>query len=307
MQADGNLLATSSDLISSGISRATASQPQSPLLRLPRELRAMIYRHFTLSPLSGDFPYWQGAYFTCRQMHWEIRNEVPPQKAFDEVVDLVAKCSHRNSTAFGHAAGLMVLATLTVAPGFLSSPFDLLQEVVLTMDKGSLACHLTPPPLGCTMLSRLYSCYLKRLQIVLTGTVSNHYALPYGDMKSTDRKLIAPFAARGEINCVTITYTLQALAAAQNGRVNTTTIENTFADLCIPYQLTIVQDRAGRQTERSYTSATRFKVVTPAGSSSCLSKGVAATANHPTPLALPGTLSGLFITGGSGRDFASHL
>ena len=239
-------------------------QPQSRLLSLPSELRNHIYSYFTLSPLSTDFPDWQGVYFASRQLHWEIRGMLSPEKALDEIKGLIPMCSHSLPTGpvgllfpFASAGATTTAFILTTTPAF--SSFRLLQNVSIQIGVATFARCLDSSPAGCSMITQLYGCYLKRLHIVLVGNPVGSGLLPYGDMKSMDNQLLGRYVAEGIVNCAAITFTLKALTDPRLDQKKSTTLENKFLDSGVPYQLTILQEKNGRQSERSYSSATRFK------------------------------------------------
>lgn len=236
--------------------REIASQSQSPLFALPGELRLMVYRYLSLSPLSAEFPDSRGAYFACRRLQSELRAELRPEKVINEIKGMVSDCANRCSP--GDLAFVLPLTRREYIPSF-----SLLQVVMIYVSADYLTLHLMQEPGECHVLSRLYGYYLKNLHIVVSKRRSiNWEFFPWDDMKSMDHKLMAPFVALGRVNCSKITFTLEHMIEGDTDEGKTTTIENIFPGTDVSYQLTIVEDGNGHQLQRSYASSTRFKTLT---------------------------------------------
>jgi hypothetical protein len=102
---------------------------------------------------------------------------------------------------------------------------------------------------------------LKQLRIILTGAITEDCnILVYGNLKSLDRSIFEDFAERGQVNCKAVTFTLESLVDADGGRTDDWTLENHLGN-GVPYNLKIVHDKEGRQSERTYSSDTRFKAI----------------------------------------------
>ena len=253
---ESGLLGTVSNLESTSSTREVASQSQSRFFALPSELRLMVYRYLSLSPVSADFPDSRGAYFACWRLHSEMHAELHPEKAFDEFKGMMSDCSVRCSPN-----DLDYIYPVTRGNHLPS--FSLLQMVRIHITADYLAFHLMPELGECNVLSRLYSYYLKHLHIIVSRDHSILWDFfPWDDMKSMDHKLMAPSVAQGMVNCSRITFTLEDMMGGKADGKKTTTIENIFPGSDISYQLTIVEDNDGRQSERSYASSTRFKAST---------------------------------------------
>jgi hypothetical protein len=65
-------------------------------------------------------------------------------------------------------------------------------------------------------------------------------------------------AEMGQVNCKAITFTVEALAEVEGGRVKATCLQNKLKN-GVPYTMNIVQDKEDRQSERTYLSVTRWR------------------------------------------------
>src|SRR5690349_17787985 len=61
-------------------------EPKSQILALPVELRLMICSYMTLSPTDFESVAWKGAYFTCRQLHEDMRKQLKPEQDLENHV-----------------------------------------------------------------------------------------------------------------------------------------------------------------------------------------------------------------------------
>ncbi|KAF2448747.1 hypothetical protein P171DRAFT_470425 [Karstenula rhodostoma CBS 690.94] len=220
-------------------------QSSSRLLSLPAELRVRIYRCIDLSPLSAGFLSWTGVYFASRQLHCEIRDQVQSDAELEKIKTLILKRTCPDS---------LVIENVAAASGASWLNLGFLQNVIIHMRLDKIDQHLRYN--RCNLLSQPYSLFLRHLKIVFTGHPADCHTFPWGDMKSTAETLVAPYVARRQINCTSVTFTLQAL---EDGTRTVSTLANKFEKLGVAYRLTIVQNKRGRQVERSYYSATRFK------------------------------------------------
>ena len=218
-------------------------QPQraSRLLSLPTELRLIICGYMTLSPASADSLAWKGAYFACRQLHDDMRNELKPEEDLSKFIatnqTLWTNTDHQWSITIG-----------------LPHPqLDLIRDVKIHAPitwclRGT--CSLDT-------VSSLYTLYLNHLHIILVGRDQRRF--PSDGLKSWHPPLFMNRVRNGKVHCKKITFTIDGLANVKDGREKSTQIANMVPDTKILYLLEIVQDKAGRQTERVYSSDVRFK------------------------------------------------
>jgi hypothetical protein len=102
-----------------------------------------------------------------------------------------------------------------------------------------------------------YKLHLRHLTIIWTHNPEQNDQIK--DLKSFTHPLDS--AKLGSVNCRALTFRVEALAEAEGGRTKVTTLENTLDRRAsgLPYTLEIVQDAADRQSERTFTSASRWK------------------------------------------------
>ncbi|KAF2677644.1 hypothetical protein K458DRAFT_423714 [Lentithecium fluviatile CBS 122367] len=226
--------------ITDEIAKTVAHQPASQLLQLPMEIRLIIYKDITISPMSLNGSNWLGVYLTCRQLNLELRDALKPENDVENITGIT--CNGR-----GHNPRIVI-----------SNPayerFGLIQEVTISMPiPGRFFC--------CgEALERLYKLWLRHLRVVLTGEDDGGSMMVYDDLKSFHPSIFIYFAEQGQVNCKAVTFTLESLADAEEGRSLSTSLENTLRN-GVPYTLKIVQDKDGQQSERTYSSASRFKEV----------------------------------------------
>jgi hypothetical protein len=214
-------------------------QPSSRLLSLPTELRLLVCSFMTLSPESADSLAFRGAYTSCRRLHQDMRDQLDPSQDLPRYI----AAQTWNDRIRSHV-------TLGGPTPFLGLIRDLTIRVPI------------PPSVRwqkpCSeVLPSLYSLYLDRLHVVLTGAAV--HALPYADMKSFHDSYFIDFVKRGVVNCRNVTFTIHTLSRAQGGREKRTTIENLAPESEIRYRLTIVEGKGGKQVERAFESDSRFR------------------------------------------------
>lgn len=233
-----------------------APQAESKLLSIPTEIRLLIFKNMTLSPASPDCLRWMGAYFTCRQIHQEMRDALKPEHDLSKHLSSI-----RDSWPPAHP--------VSADPGPLHQVFGLVQDVTVCMPIPRPNHH------GCfsAILESVYSLWLDRLYITMTGNARDRAVLPWGDLKSLPPRLFADFVAKGKVNCRSVTFTLQELADVEGGREIETSLETVLDGTNVSCILTIVQDKRERQSERTYFSAMRFKAPPSAGTSSMSAAG----------------------------------
>lgn len=200
----------------------------------------MIFQYMTLSPATSESLHWVGAYFTCRQLHLEMRNTLKPENDYHELVDFVWD------------------DTLSITPGPQYTRFGHIQEITVQISVRSLKetrCERS--------LVSLYRFWLKHLYVVLTDVPEDDHlsCLPWGDLKAFHPKYFTTPANAGQVNCKAVTFTIKVLAEAEQGRDCTTSLENYLEKSGAPYTLTIVQSASGQQSERTYFSETRFRLL----------------------------------------------
>ncbi|KAF2646683.1 hypothetical protein P280DRAFT_512841 [Massarina eburnea CBS 473.64] len=220
---------------------AIVSQPRNNLLTLPSELRLLIFDYMELSPMRPECLGWLGAYFTCRQLHVEMRKHLKPEDALPGVTSL---------TCQNHQTDPIVISP---APSF--DNFGVIQELTVRIPIPD--CYNNRRWCCSQFFHSIYLLYLHQLNIILTGPIPDE--LPYGDLKSLDPILFVKYAEQGQVNCKTIKFTLDCLANADSGRVHTIVLENELRGSRAPYTLAITQDNEDRQSERTFSSVTRFK------------------------------------------------
>jgi hypothetical protein len=119
----------------------------------------------------------------------------------------------------------------------------------------------THPPYYQSVLTHLdllrYKLHLRHLTIIWTHNPEQNDQIK--DLKSFTHPLDS--AKLGNVNCRSLTFCVEALAEAEGGRTKATTLKNTLDRMPngLPYLLEIVQDAEDRQSERTFTSASRWK------------------------------------------------
>jgi hypothetical protein len=211
-------------------------QPDSQLLSLPTELRLTICRFMTLSPEFADSLAWRGAYESCRRLHKDMRDELDPAS---DLIRYVADLQSPLRITIGQPRLFLgVIRDLTI---YLARPTGRDRRPYATLES----------------LARLY---LDHLHIIFTG---DRFDGPERDMKTFDPGHLVKWTEVGEVNCKKITLTIESLANAEGGRHKTTEFTNIIPGSQILYLMTIVQDSGGRQVERAFESATRFRPLPP--------------------------------------------
>ncbi|KAF1948265.1 hypothetical protein CC80DRAFT_556495 [Byssothecium circinans] len=215
------------------------AQPNSRLLSLPPELRLEIYEYMNLSPEAPDHLQWLGGYFTCRQLQSEIRDHLKPEESLEVYTNLTCPW-HQD-----------IPVVILPAPSF--EQFGLVQELTVRIPIPRISSTFC-----CSrVLITLYALYLNNLNVVFTGDIKHR--LPYGDLKSVKSEFFLDAVERGLVNCKAVTFTLDFLANIEDGRVKTVKLENELKKSRVVYSLVITQDKKDQQSERTYSSASRFK------------------------------------------------
>jgi hypothetical protein len=139
-------------------------QPSSRLLSLPTELRLLVCSFITLSPEHADSLAFRGAYTSCRRLHQDMRDQLDPSQDLPRYIAAQAWSDSIRShiTLGGPTPFLGLIRDLTI------------RVPVPPSVRWQKPCSVVLPS--------LYSLYLDRLHVVLTG--SSMHALPYADMKS---------------------------------------------------------------------------------------------------------------------------
>lgn len=185
-----------------------------------------------------------GFFFSCRQIKQEMQHEA--LKEFQSVHDNIALVAHRIPRAFllDNAEAVCRDLSLSVAlpePQFLGNR-ELNEILVL-----------------------LYALPLSRLHIRFGKAV---YTAPGFFRRRQDPEYLLKLATRdyfddcmhrGKVNCQTVIFTLESLAEKSGGRVRSTTLYNIAKPENIPYSLTIVETKENEQSERIFSSLSRFK------------------------------------------------
>ena len=222
--------------------RPVYPQPQSPLLGLPAELRLLICSNMTLSPSTTD---WNGAFFSCRQLHKDMLDQLDPNNSTYNFPCVRSGVVH---PVFGWIRSLSV--TVELKKGWRINGIDFKQ---------------------------LYALHVDELQLLLTGEPRERrrhpgIEIPYGDLTTFGPPMLAtpsgqlqPVGADVDIviNCKKITLTLEQLAMEDGARDKQTTYEVAFSGTNKVYLFTVIQNKEGQQVERSYTFDTRFEAPTP--------------------------------------------
>ncbi|KAF2648897.1 hypothetical protein K491DRAFT_698537 [Lophiostoma macrostomum CBS 122681] len=228
-------------------------QPDSRLLSLPAEIRLHIWEYMTLSPVTEDSLHWTGAFFTCRQMQLELKKESQPQhlathiacgkavnEKYPEVVKIDSKLFMIDATP--STIGLIRRVTLHVY----------IEHVRL----GSFAVKFHE------ILVYLYKFFLDSLTINFVGEsedFSRTY-LPYGGgIKGLRDSLFYDYVTRGQINCKSVTFSLDQLANVEGGRSKKVPLRISHGTQDISWTMVIMQDDEENQTERQYASPSRFR------------------------------------------------
>lgn len=217
------------------------SQPRSPLLGLPAELRLLICSHMTLLPSTTD---WNGAFFSCRQLHQDMLDQLNPNNITYNFLYVRSGAAH---PVFGWIRSL--ICTIELEKGWCTTRIDLKQ---------------------------LYALQLDELQLLLTGEPREcrypGIQTPYRDLTTLGPPMLATPSGQLQpvgadinvvINCKKITLTLEQLASADYARDKQTTYEVAIKGTNKMYLFTVIQNRDGQQVERSYTFDTRFETSTP--------------------------------------------
>jgi hypothetical protein len=244
-----------------------ARQPNSRLLNIPAEVRLLLYDYMTLSPSTAAHLDWLGAYFACRQLQDEMRKFLKPAKILLEISRL--DCPISLSSGYGGASrptqSPRIPRHITLATPSLSA-FGLLQNLTINMPSPEFP-HFTPElsylPHCCRqVLDKVYGMYFNKVTLIIPDAYLAE--APYGDLKNLCPSLFVDRIDRGrEINCKAVTFTVKALVDSEGGRDKSFELENVTPRTKIPYVLEIVQDKEGRQSERTYSSAMRFKKALP--------------------------------------------
>jgi len=220
---------------------AILPQPESRLLSLPTELRLLICGSMTLSPQYAESLSFRGAYASCRRLHQDMRDQLDPGQ------DLPRYIASKAGT-WDHQLHSKI--KLGQPRPFLGLIWDVtIQVPVPTRHHWQPSCH--------EVVSSLFSLYLDRLHIVMTG--SQFQALAYNDMKSFRDSYFMEYVTQGKVNCRAVTFTIDFLSNTDGGRKRSTTIENVEPKSGITYQLTMVESKTGKQVERTFASGSRFK------------------------------------------------
>ncbi|KAF1928287.1 uncharacterized protein M421DRAFT_157853 [Didymella exigua CBS 183.55] len=224
--------------------RSVRHQPQSPLLRLPAELRLEICSNMSLSPTTVD---WNGAFFSCLQLHNDMLTKLHSKQEAIKYMKVPSCLNFRGAhPVFGWIRNMYLIIELNL--GWRD--------------------HLHA-------FKKLYTLHLDDLQFLLIGEprLGERYpgiATPYGDLTTlgppglaTPSGQLEPAGTNVVINCKKITLTLDHLANVEGARDKQTCYEVAFQGTDIMYLFTVVQNKQGQQVERSYTLDTRFEMPTP--------------------------------------------
>jgi hypothetical protein len=224
--------------------RPICPQPQSPLLRLPTELRLQICSNMTLLPSTID---WNGAFFSCRQLHADMLNQLYSKE---------------------HAT-IHMKAFPFVGPRRSHPVFGWMRSLYLTIDLERGWRH------DLNDFKKLYALHLDDLQLLLQGEPKSDLrypgiSTPYGDLTTigppklaTPSGQLEPIGVDVVVNCKKITLTLDHLANGNGARDKQITYEVAFKGTDQMYLFTVIQNREGQQVERSYTFDMRFETPTP--------------------------------------------
>ncbi|KAF1993488.1 hypothetical protein P154DRAFT_527724 [Amniculicola lignicola CBS 123094] len=219
-----------------------AMETHSSLLSLPMELRLLMYDYMTLSPLSEGADDWTGLYYSCWQTVDEMQGYLKPLQGVKDFLDT-------EEERWNEWHGGWPLRAL---PRY---SFGVLVEVSLSLP-ANLVHDRNLELITFNRLSPLFKLYINHLVLKLPG-------IPHGDLKSIPRAWHAYYDRFQQLNCKTLTITLEHMVGAEGGRSKSTSLDNTFKckGCVIPYTLTIVQDKDDDHVEKVYHSATRFRPI----------------------------------------------
>lgn len=221
-----------------------AATEQSPLLRLPPELRLEICSYMTIAPAKIDWE-WKGAFFSCTQLHKDMLDRLPPTQEMVRFLDTEVELPQHIDQPY------------RILPGPPHPFFGWIR---------SLTIHIPLSEDWTEVMRQLYPLCLDELKVLLIddeGLRHHRISLPYGDLKSTVPPLLMtkkPFGEELVMNCKKITVTLHLLNKVEGARHKETSFEVTLPDTDINYLFTIVEDKDERQVERSYTFNDRFRL-----------------------------------------------
>ncbi|KAF9691165.1 hypothetical protein EKO04_010604 [Ascochyta lentis] len=223
--------------------RSILWQGRSPLLNLPGELRLQVCSHMALSPVTLD---WTGAFFSCRQLHHDMVQQLPPVTEMEECLQHIVATQPESSDVL----------PCELIPGLPHPLFSWVRHVAL---------KLYVPNGWKPMMPRLYALHLDNLQILLVSDkdarhTSRSIPLPYGDLKTLRPPYLWNHKAKITMNCKKITLILYELAKADGARAKETSYNLTLPGTEIVYLFTIVQNKEEKQIQRSYTFNSRFKL-----------------------------------------------
>lgn len=221
--------------------RPACPQPQSPLLGLPAELRLLICSNMTLLHSTTD---WNGAIFSCRQLHQDMLDELDPNDSKYNFPCVRSGVAHPD---FGWIRNL---------------------SIMMELDKGWRVSRI--------YFKQLYALHPDKLQLLLGGEpCSRPYPgvqTPYEDLTTVRLPLLATPSGQLQrigtdvdtvINCKKITLTLEPLASVAGARDKQTIYEVAFKGTNNMYLFAVIQNKEGKQVGRSYTFDTRFETPTP--------------------------------------------
>lgn len=224
-----------------------AATGQSRLLRLPTELRLEICSYMTIAPAKVDWE-WKGAFFSCTQLHNDMLNRLPPSQEMVQFLHTEVELPLPQHSEQPYR----------ILPGCPHPFFGWVR---------SLTIHIPLSEDWTEVMRQLYPLYLDELKVLLVekkGLRRHRIELPWGDLKSTAPPLLMttkPHVAKKLVmNCKKITITLYPLNSVKGARHKETSFEVTLPDTDINFLFTIVEDKKGRQVERSYTFKDRFRL-----------------------------------------------
>ncbi|KAF2269502.1 hypothetical protein CC78DRAFT_540042 [Lojkania enalia] len=236
-----------------GPSQRAAAPGASRLLSLPTEIRLQIYDYMTLSPKTIEGTMWTGAYFVCRQIQTEMKAHLKPERDVPLLLGSIQDgWIHSPSQPWGRAIDANRQPNITAICGPTNDHLGLLAHVAVTMPSSHLSCtclHQT--------LAALYKIYLEHVTIVITGYEPRLGT--YGDLKSMNPALFLEYMCAGKVNCKKVTFSIEHLVNEKGGRHKATPLDMCDGPQGIPYVMTIVQNKIGKQSEKTFSSPTRFR------------------------------------------------